>query len=142
MIAVDTNVLLRYLLADDPGQFRRARKLITSYRPALVTDVVLAETVWTLMGKRYGFDKSKICVVVRALIGDQGFIFEDSQVIWSALKDYEGSRSIQGKSLDFSDALIARKAEYVAQAREAKFEGFFSFDKAVAQLTGAMPIRA
>jgi predicted nucleic-acid-binding protein len=141
VIAVDTNVLLRYLLADEPGQFRRAKKLISSHKPALVTDVVLAETVWTLMGKRYGFDKSKICAVVRALIGDQGFAFEDSQVVWSALKDYEVSKTIRGKALDFTDALIARKSEYVIHAKGAKFEGLYSFDKAVSQLSGAKTVK-
>ena len=125
MIAIDTNVLLRYLLADEAGQYRRAKKLIESNRPVLVTDVVLAETVWTLTGKRYGFDKTQICTVIRALIGDQGFAFEDSQVIWSALKDYEGSKVIRGKALDFADALITRKSEYVVQARAAAFEGLF-----------------
>lgn len=142
MIALDTNVLLRYLLADDAGQYRRAKKLIGSNRLVLITDVVLAETVWTLMGKRYGFDKTQICTVIRALIGDQGFAFEDSQVVWSALKDYEGSRMIRGKSLDFADTLIARKSEYVAQARDRTFEGLFSFDKAVAKLSGAKPVEA
>ena len=139
MIAIDTNVLLRYLLADDPGQFRRAKKLITGHKAALVTDVVLAETVWTLMGKRYAFDKLKICEVIRALIGDQGFVFEDSQIIWFALRDYEGSKTIRGKSLDFADALITRKSEYVAQEKGVTFEGLFSFDKAVAQLQHYSP---
>ena len=95
MIAIDTNVLLRYLLADDAGQYRRAKKLIGSNRPVLITDVVLTETVWTLLGKRYGFDKTQISTVIRALIGDQDFSFEDSQVVWSALKDYEGSKVIR-----------------------------------------------
>ncbi len=142
MIAIDTNVLLRYLLADDAGQHRRAKKLIEVNRPVLITDVVLSETIWTLMGKRFGFDKAQICVVIRALIGDQGFTFEDSQVIWSALKDYEESKIIRGKSLDFADALITRKSAYVAQAKATKFEGLFSFDKAVAQLIGARPVGA
>lgn len=140
MIAVDTNVLLRYLLADDPGQFKQARKLITNKTPVLITDVVLAETVWTLVGKRYDFDKSQICSVIRALIGDQGLVFEDSQVVWSALRDYEESKAIRGKPLDFADALITRKSEYVARAKGAKFDGLFSFDKAVAQLSGAKTV--
>ena len=140
MIAIDTNVLLGYLLADDAGQYRRARKLIGSSRPVLITDVVLTEAAWTLAGKRYGLDKAQICTVIRALIGDQGFTFEDSQVVWSALKDYEGSKIIRGKSLDFADALITRKSEYVAHARATKFGGLFSFDKTVAQLTGARPM--
>jgi len=142
MIAIDTNVLLRYLLADDAGQYRRAKKLISSNRPVLITDVVLSETVWTLVGKRYGFDKAQISSVIRALVGDLGFAFEDSQVVWSALKDYEASKRIRGKSLDYADALIARKSAYIAHARETKFGGLFSFDKAVAQLTWAQPIEA
>jgi predicted nucleic-acid-binding protein len=140
MIAIDTNVLLRYLLADDAGQYRRAKKLIESKGPALIIDVVLAETVWTLMGKRFGFDKAQICVVIRTLIADRSFVFEDSQTVWSALNDYEGAKPIRGKSLDFADALINRKSEYVVQARDAKFDGFFSFDKAVAQLDGSRSI--
>ena len=88
------------------------------------------------------YDKTRICTAIRALIGDQGFIFEDSQVVWSALKDYEGSKVIRGKALDFADALMARKSEYVAIARAAAFEGLFSFDKAVAQLSGAKPVDA
>ena len=73
---------------------------------------------------------------------DQRFTFEDAQVIWSALRDYEGSKTIRGKSLDFADALITRKSEYVAQAKGAKFGGLFSFDKAIAQLSGAKPMSA
>lgn len=140
MIAIDTNVLLRYLLADDAGQYRRARKLIENNSPVLLTDVVVTEAVWTLMGKRYGFDKEQICVVIRALIGDQGFAFEDSQVIWSAYKGYEGSKAIRGKSLDFADALIARKSAHVARTKSTQFLGLFSFDKAVSQLDGARAV--
>ncbi len=137
MIAVDTNVLLRYLLADDVGQFRKAKKLIESNFPVLITDVVLVEAVWTLMGKRFGFDKAQICVVIRTLVGDLGFAFEDSQTVWSALNDYETSKTIRGKQLDYADALIGRKAGTVVRQKTGAFDGFFSFDKAVAQLAGA-----
>jgi predicted nucleic-acid-binding protein len=140
VIAIDTNVMLRYLLADDRGQYRRAKKLIESNFPVLITDVVLAEIVWTLMGKRFGFDKAQICVVIRTLIGDQGFAFENSQTVWSALNDYEISKTIRGKQLDFADALIGRKAGAVARQKTGAFDGFFSFDKAVSQLAGAKVI--
>jgi len=136
LIAVDTNVLLRYLLADDAPQYDKAKKLIMNESPVLITDVVLVETVWTLTGKRFKFDKALICRVVRSLIGDQGFVFEDSQVVWSALNDYENSKVIRGKCLDFADALIARKSIFVANAKGTTFDGFYSFDKAVEKLTG------
>ena len=56
MIAIDTNVLLRYLLADDAIQYRKAKVLIEARYPVLITDVVLVETVWTLAGRRYNLD--------------------------------------------------------------------------------------
>ncbi len=51
MIAVDTNVLLRYLLWDDE-QATKADKLINGSTHVLITDFVLAETLWTLKGKK------------------------------------------------------------------------------------------
>ncbi len=136
MIAIDTNVLLRYLLADDAGQHNKAKALIKGHRPVLITDVVLAETVWTLTGKRYLIDKQAICEVVRGLVGDGAFQFESSQVVWSALMDYRDSKSVRGKKLDFVDALIAHKARFVAIKEGHVLDGFYSFDKAVGQLEG------
>ena len=137
MIAIDTNVLLRYLLADDAAQHKKARSVIEGRGPVLITDVVLAEAVWTLAGKRYNLNKKSICEVVRGLIGDGAFKFESSQVVWSALMDYQNARPIRGKELDFTDALIAHKAHYAANVAGLELDGFYSFDKAVEQLKGA-----
>lgn len=141
MIAIDTNVLLRYLLDDDTKQSPLAKKLIINRHPVLITDVVLAETLWTLMGPRYSIDKKGVCEIVRTLMGDGSFVFEDSQVIWSALRDYEESKTIRGKSLDFADALIANKAHYLAKHHDTELSGFYSFDKATEQLRGTKPIK-
>jgi predicted nucleic-acid-binding protein len=137
MIAIDTNVLLRYLLSDDANQHRKAKALIDAQHPALITDVVLVEMVWTLSGKRYLLDKVAICQVVRGLVGDGAFRFESSQVVWSALMDYQESKPVGGKVLDFADALIVHKAHYVAGEDRQELNGFYSFDKAVEQLKGA-----
>lgn len=137
MIAIDTNVLLRYLLADDASQYTKAKALIKGNNPVLITDVVLVETVWTLTGKRYQLDKGAICDVLRGLIGDGAFRFESSQVFWSALMDYRDSKPMRGKLLDFADALIVHKARSVASEDGQELEGFYSFDKAVEQLQGS-----
>ncbi len=134
MIAVDTNILLRYLLADDDIQYKKAYTLIEEKSPVLITDVVLAETLWTLTGKRYNLDKDNICNVVRGLIGDGAFLFESNQVVWSALNNYEESISIRGKSLDFVDTLILNKSYLVAESKGVDLSGYYSFDKAVEQL--------
>lgn len=53
MIAIDNNVQLRYLLRDDVVRAERARRVIDGGESVLITDVVLAETVWALTGRRY-----------------------------------------------------------------------------------------
>lgn len=53
MIAIDTNLLLRYLLQDDPKQSAKAAALLAGEEDVLVTHVVLSETIWTLCGKKY-----------------------------------------------------------------------------------------
>lgn len=141
MIAVDTNVLLRYLLGDDSKQSSKAKKLIISNHPVLITDVVLVETIWTLTGTRYSLDRAAISAIVRSLIGDGGFVFEDIQVVWESLRDYEASKAINGKKLDFPDALIANKAHYLAATKGVELSGFYSFDKATEQLTGYKPLK-
>jgi len=137
MIAIDTNVLLRYLLADDVNQYDKANAIIRSSRPVLITDIVLLESLWTLKGKRYGYDKDSLCLVVRGLINDSDFVFENNQVVWSSLRDYEESKRVDGKELDFADSLICHKSHCIAKKKGIRLSGFYSFDKAVKQLDGA-----
>jgi len=49
VIAIDTNVLLRYLLRDDDLPARKASKLITGSETVFISHVVLVETIWTLV---------------------------------------------------------------------------------------------
>lgn len=137
MIAIDTNVLLRYLLDDDHQQFLKAKAVINNNHPALITDVVLSEAIWTLSGKRYGYDKESMCLIIRAVIDDSAFPFEDLQVIWSALCAYEESITVRGKTLDFADSLIVAKSHAIAQGKDTTLSAFYSFDKAVQQLEAA-----
>lgn len=60
MIAVDTNVLLRYLIQEDKVQDQKSQRLINGSQKVLITDVVLTETIWVLTGKRYQLPKDKI----------------------------------------------------------------------------------
>lgn len=133
MIAIDTNVLLRYLLADDALQHKKAKNIIENNK-VLVTDVVLAETIWTLTGKRYTLSKEQVCDVLHSLLSDSGVYFESNQVVWSALQDFENAVKIQGKALDFADSLIVNKAHSIANSSNETLEAFYSYDKAVSQL--------
>jgi predicted nucleic-acid-binding protein len=137
LIAVDTNVLLRYLLDDNPTQSEKAGKLIFSNDVVLVTDLVLAETLWTLKGKKYQLDKTDLIGVVRALFEESNIRFEDGQVVWMALNDYRKAKPVRGKVADFADALIINKAKFIANSLNISYSGSYTFDKAAQVLPGA-----
>lgn len=140
MISVDTNVLLRRILNDDEEQTAKARKLFEGTKPILITDVVLAETVWTLTGKRYGATKADIQALVMSLLEETNTIFEDQQAIWSALNDFVTAQPVKTangiKAADFADALIANKSKVVARDIEQPYEGTYTFDRAALQISG------
>lgn len=140
MIAIDTNVLLRYLLDDDSVQSKKAAALIRGASPVLITDVVLSETIWTLKGKKYKLDKEGIIRVVNALFEEVNVIFEDGQTVWKALGDYRKAESVKVGSkknqADFSDALIVNKAKFQSLNNQTAFEGVYTFDVAARQISG------
>ena len=131
MIAIDTNVLLRYLLGDDITQSKQASKLILGSTEVLVTDVVLTGTIWTLAGKRYKLKKAQILNVIQALIVEPSLRFEDEQTVWRALRDYKKT------SADFADALIVNKARLVANNLGSQLQATYTFDTAALQIPGA-----
>lgn len=136
MIAIDTNVLLRYLLDDDQAQAKKATKLIKGEEIVLVTDVVLVETIWTLKGKKYQLKKPDLVAVIQALFKEYNIRFEHGQTVWMALNDYRTANPADGKTADFSDSLIINKAKYTASAQKLKLTGIYTFDIAAQQLPG------
>ena len=57
MLAIDTNLIVRYLVGDDPGQAARARRLIDN-NDVFVCTTVLLETEWVLRSV-YGFSAAQ-----------------------------------------------------------------------------------
>lgn len=142
MIAIDTNVLLRYLLGDDIKQAKKASAIIAHTDNVLITDVVLTETIWTLKGKKYNLDKELIIKVINTLFIEQNIIFEDGQTVWRALSDYTKSKSIKvgnkRKEADFPDALIVNKARYIANRSNDELDGVYTFDVASQVIPGTI----
>ena len=140
MIAIDTNVLLRYLLDDDKAQARKASALINSGNKVLITDVVLAETIWTLKGKRYSLDKEAIITVIHSLFEEPSIAFESGQTVWRAVNDFKNAKAIKSggkkKEADFPDALVVNKAKYIASTLSVEFDGAYTFDVAAQQIPG------
>lgn len=144
MISVDTNVLLRRILDDDPEQSAHARRLFEREQEILVSDVVLAELVWVLQGKRYRLDGPAIREVVVGLLEDRRIVFEDQAAIWAALgqvaKASSGEAASQGP--DFADALIVSKGAATAARLGRPYGGTFTFDEAALALDGMKHARA
>lgn len=140
MIAIDTNVLLRYLLQDDEKQANKATKLILGTESVLITDVVLTETIWTLKGKRYRLSKEQIIDVIHALFAEPNLTFEDCQAVWGALKDFTNAKPIKSsgktKQADFPDALIVNKSKRHGQLNKDEISTIYTFDKAALEIDG------
>ncbi len=107
----------------------------------MITDTVLAETVWTLKGKKYKVDRNGISEVLNALFAEPAICFEDDQVVWKALNDYISADSHgtgrKSRHVDFSDTLIINKARHLAMVSGQSFEGFYTFDIAAQAVNGA-----
>ena len=138
MIAIDTNVLLRYLLQDDAGQSAKANKLLSGKNKILITDVVLSETMWTLKGKKYTLTKDDLLLVIDQLFKEPNLLFEDDQTVWRALNDFRNTQPVKvgskKKDADFADTLILEKAKYDVARKSESFEGLYTFDVAAQQL--------
>jgi len=116
MIAVDTNVLVRFLVRDDPAQAARAAALIRA-NEIWVCKTVLLETEWVLRSL-YGFSPEHLAEALRSLAGLPTIFLEDELVIAKALDWFR-------EGLDFADAL------HLASARDAK--RFATFDRKLAR---------
>ncbi|MCC6157598.1 MAG: type II toxin-antitoxin system VapC family toxin [Deltaproteobacteria bacterium] len=126
MIALDTNVLVRFLVADDAAQSRRARALIERGIAAgerfFVADIVLCETVWVL-DRAYGFSRAEIAGVLRALVAARHVVMESAGRVRTALDNYTAKRG------DFSDYLIAESAIATGCERVATFDRALHADR-------------
>ncbi len=108
MIAIDTNVLLRYVVdTGDEDQVAQARALVarecSPIAPALVVDIVLCEFVW-VMRKTLRFKKADVVTALESLAIDSLIEFQDRENVLSALQSYA-----EGEA-DLADHLIAVNA--------------------------------
>ena len=114
MIALDTNVLARYLLRDDEMQFQKASKLIASKAIYTAPVTVILELVWVLRAN--GCAREDILKALRLLLGLPNFKPMEFESLCYALAWYE-------QGVDFADALHL--------ALSAKQEKLMSFDKSL-----------
>lgn len=116
MLAVDTNVVVRYLTRDEPAQAARARALIDG-TAVFISSTVLLESEWVLRDV-YRYSAAKVGEALRAFCQLRTIVVEDSRSAMQALNWME-------QGLDFADAL------HLAKALDC--EAFISFDRALAR---------
>ncbi len=114
MIGLDTNILVRYLAQDDPGQARKAAheigKGLSGGHAFFIADIVMCELVWVLE-TAYGYDRQRIAPVLENILRTRQFQFENKDFLWACLADYRNNKG------DFADCLIGR-AGHKAGCRE------------------------
>lgn len=96
MKAIDTNVLVRYLIGDDPGQVAKARAVIET-GSVFVSTTVLLESEWVLRSV-YGLAREDVATALRAFSGLPSVSVESPNLLIQALDRAE-------KGMDFADAL-------------------------------------
>lgn len=116
MIALDTNVIIRVVTADDPGQLAVALEVLRSGE-LWVCKTVLLETEWVL---RYTYElpRAAILEALRRLLGYRNLQVEDRGAVLAAVSLFESG-------LDFADAL------HLASSSEA--QRFVTFDGPLAK---------
>jgi len=127
MPALDTNVLVRYIVQDDPSQLAAAARLISrcvSEGSTLYVPVtVVLELEWVLRSS-FAFVKDDVLMTLSTLFSSAELSFESERALEVALQLFrEGSAH-------FPDCL------HVALAAQAGEQPLWTFDKAAAKVSG------
>jgi predicted nucleic-acid-binding protein len=105
MKGLDTNVLVRYLVQDDPRQAAMATRFIetqcTNESPCFIGQIVLCELAWVLESN-YQQNRDEIASIIEQLLQVGQLEVMEPEVAWRALSDYKKSNA------DFPDHLMAR----------------------------------
>lgn len=128
---LDTNVLARYLLQDDPEQYEHARALVedglTPDDPGLVHPVALCELVWVLR-QVYKVPKPEVVRALRLVLSVRTLRVLDGAAVREALALYADPEGRHGA--DFADCLLS--VQYRAGGT-----GLATFDRGASRLPGA-----
>jgi predicted nucleic-acid-binding protein len=108
-VAVDTNVVLRFLLDDSPAEARAVERFLVRCREegtrAFVGVLVIQECAWVLSGPRLARSRTEVAQALSALARGETFLVECEAAVLRACEDW-----LRGPA-DFSDYLIGRVNE-------------------------------
>lgn len=110
MKAIDTNILARFIMQDDPVQAVLAEKVLTA--PCYISDTVLLETAW-LLSSRYRVGRAMLADTLRDILALPTITVSSERLIkWAVDRFAAGA--------DFADMM------HIVGARDC--DGFVSFE--------------
>ena len=112
---VDTNVLIRHLTGDPPAMAARATAYLENESELLLTDLVVAETVYVLESF-YEAPREQVADAMRSLVGLSSVITVDRALLLRTLEIYET------EGIDFADSYLVACAESTGVNRVASFD--------------------
>jgi len=123
MHAIDTNVLVRLLVRDDPRQLDAAEKFVAG--GAWVSHIVLVETLWVLDAV-YKRSPVQIAAAIERLLAHAELTLQDANVVVAALVQFRAK-----PALGFSDCLV------LEVARKSGHLPLGTFDRRLGNVPGA-----
>jgi predicted nucleic-acid-binding protein len=126
MRAVDTNILVRLITRDDPGQTAAAESFIE--KGAWVSTLALAETLWVLESV-YGRSPKEQATAVEMLLHHRDLVVHDRELVAAALELFR-----ERPALGFSDCFI------LESARKAGHLPLGTFDRNLAKVAGTQKL--
>lgn len=126
MIGLDTNILIRYFIKDDPEQNRLAVNLIDSFtrtEPGWIGVAIFMELDWVL-NRVFRLKKDRVVKIFNTLLVSREIVVENAETVREALQLY------RSRNVDFSDCLIASTAKAAGCSRT------LTFDRKAARDTG------
>lgn len=126
MIGLDTNIVVRYIVQDDPVQSPQAAALIerlTEDDPGFISIVAMAETAWVL-GSVYRFSDAEVAAAVENMLQVNTLVVQDEAAVFTAMTALKEGRGA------FADALIG------ALGLRAGCPRTLTFDRRAARLPG------
>ena len=132
MIAVDTNVIVRYLVGDNAEQSEAARRLfdgLTPDSPGFICREVIIEVAGVLE-RSYRFSRARVAEALMGLTSSDTLVVENSDDVGAAAHRYR--RGGPG----FSDLMVLSAAE-----REGAMP-LHTFDRTLARMRGAVLVAA
>jgi predicted nucleic-acid-binding protein len=126
VIGIDTNVLVRYFIEDDPAQSRLTDSFIhslSSAEPGWVSQATILEFAWIMKSVRR-LDRKTIAVTIDKLTMLDSIVVERADIVDKALLRYRNGKA------EFVDCLIA------ASGRAAGCSKTVTFDKLAARDAG------